>query len=286
MIIYINDLTYRIGDVCSVGLYADDVRCWSTDPGNLQIGLNRLEEWCRDFQIALSPAKCVYGVFGKGVAVPPLLSGLPVPTLSAPAHRDLGVLVDPSLSFGPHVSSKIALAKGKASQILRSLHTLDPHTLYAAFTTYVIPHLEFASVVFNGLSKCNSKRIESVQKDFTHRIFRRAGLKRVSYDERLDFLGGFRLSVRRDAADVAFAHAVLLGLHHCPVIRPEPRATRASLRLPPRALVGPIPRKQLIRAPQHRIASLYNSLPADIRRMKIGCFKVSAKEHLARKFHS
>ena len=276
--VYINDLLVGLSRFVEVGCYADDVRCHSESADDLQRAALFLEKWCSDWQLSLSPAKCVYAVFGKEPPQPPLLSGTPVPLLAAAAHRDLGILIDTNLSFAPHVSSIVAKAKGISARILRSFHSSNPHVLFAAFTVYVRPHLEYASVAWNCIPRSLADKIESVQKDFSWRCMRRAGLKRIPYSERLKFLGSESLASRRKAYDATFCHAILRGKHSCPVISAEPRAATHPARFAPRASATPSARK----APRSRLARLYNSLPFGARSLSLSCFKPTVRDYLAR----
>ena len=276
--IFINDLLVGLSRFVSVGCYADDIRCHSESPLALQQATDFLQTWCRDWQISLAPAKCVYSIFGPDAPEPPSLAGIPIPTLSAPAHRDLGILVDPSLSFAPQVQSMVTKAKGVCARIMRSFHSSNPHVLFAAFTVYARPHLEYASVAWNSISKSLSDKIEGVQKSFTWKCYRRAGMTRVPYAERLVFFGAESLAVRRRATDASFCHAVLKGKHECPIILPEVRASERPTRFAPRAKDTPSARK----APRRRIARLYNSLPSEARSLALSGFKPYARDFLAR----
>ena len=272
--IYINDLLIGLSEFVCVGAYADDVRIWSIDSAMLQSASDFLDRWCSEWQVTLAPAKCVYAVMGTGQPSPPLLSGIPAPVLDQPAQRDLGVLIDPMLSFAPHVNAVVTKARGISARILRSFHSCDPRVLFAAFETYVRPHLDYGSVAFGGLAKPLIRRLESVQKDFSWRCMKRAGLKRVPYLERLAFFNTASIESRLKSADVIFCHAILKGYHSCPVIAAEPRASDRPNRHAPRALSARNARK----SPRSRIARLYNSLPADFRSLSLAGFKPNARE--------
>jgi hypothetical protein len=227
--------------------------------------------------VSLAPSKCVYAVFGGDAPDPPLLSGLLTPTLDKTAHRDLGVLIDPALTFRPHIQAVVARVKGVASRILRNFHTSNPHVLFAAFETYARPHVEYASVAFHGISRPLVRAIESVQKNFTWRAMRRAGLKRIPYAQRLEFFGAISLENRLRAASALFCHSVLTGKHDCPIIIPESRSSTRPTRFAPRAATQPSARN----APRFLISSAYNELPAEYRSLTLHALKNASRDFYA-----
>ena len=80
--------------------------------------------------------------------------------------------------------------------ILRCFKSRDPVLLTKAFCVFVLPLLEFSSVVWNPVLKQDITRIELVQRRFTKRL---SGLRNFSYT-RLSYLGLDSLQCRRTKA--------------------------------------------------------------------------------------
>ena len=61
--------------------------------------------------------------------------------------RDLGVVVSHDLKPTNHIRQMVAKAHQRANAILRSFVSRDTEVLLRAFTVYVLPVLEYNSVV-------------------------------------------------------------------------------------------------------------------------------------------
>lgn len=70
------------------------------------------------------------------------------------------------------------------------------------------PHLEFASAVWNKLSKGHQTRMESVQRRAKKMVFE---LRSMSYEERLNVLGYTTLEERRKRGDLIQIYKIVRG---------------------------------------------------------------------------
>ncbi|KAK2711740.1 hypothetical protein QYM36_012756 [Artemia franciscana] len=97
-------------------------------------------------------------------------------------EKDLGV----SLSLDLKPEKHIALVVRKASNTLwlltHSLRHLDIHSKISAYTSYVRPQLEYATVIWSPYLKKVIDRIERVQKRFVKGL---EGFRNLPYDEAL-----------------------------------------------------------------------------------------------------
>lgn len=80
-----------------------------------------------------------------------------------------------------------------------------------AFTTYVRPILEYASSIWSPYHINEIKRVESVQRQFTMRLY---GLSKMNYADRLTALGLETLERRRLRADIIYLYKILFGIVH------------------------------------------------------------------------
>ncbi|EFP11820.1 hypothetical protein CRE_16520 [Caenorhabditis remanei] len=70
------------------------------------------------------------------------------PILDSSSVRDLGILFEPDLKFRAHIKKSVSLARLRSSQILKSFKSNNPAFYSFLFKTYVLPILEYASVIF------------------------------------------------------------------------------------------------------------------------------------------
>ena len=105
--------------------------------------------------------------------------------------NDLGVVFLSNLSFAELVKKICSTARSRAAVIMKCFSSRDRNVLFMAFTVFVRPTLEYRSTIWNPL--CDIKRIESVQRRFTKRLY---GLHDLSYADRLKVLNSESLQSR------------------------------------------------------------------------------------------
>ena len=86
--------------------------------------------------------------------------------------RDLGVLLDSKLTFGPHVDAIVRQGNRALGMLIRSLQTglkrskLDKGAALAAYFANVRSILEYASVIWTGAAHSHTVRVDRVQHKF------------------------------------------------------------------------------------------------------------------------
>ena len=111
-----------------------------------------------------------------------------VPLRNVKEVTDLGLTYTNKISFKPYIEPKVRIAKARGNYILRAFAFRDPTFLFKIFTIYVRPILEYATVIWNPLEKKLIQKVESVQKHFTYRTFKRANTRYFNYENRLRIL--------------------------------------------------------------------------------------------------
>jgi len=218
-LLYINDITDSLPSSCICKLYADDLKLYTVISADvdasstLQSYLDAILEWSAAWQLTISYKKCAVMVAGchrsdeKGDGVIAVSIGANK-IATAGSVKDLGVHVQHDLRFATHVNAIVAKARARANLIHRCFISKEPETLMRAFTTYVRPILEYASVIWSSYRVGEIKKIESVQRTFTKRI---AGLAGKPYDSRLLLLGVESLEARRLKQDLLYTYKILFG---------------------------------------------------------------------------
>ena len=128
--------------------------------------------------------------------------------------RDLGFIIDESLNFADHCKRISRLAKRRTFNLFKSLKVKKQDLLVKLYKTYVRPIVESGCTVFNS-DKGAVKALESVQNDFTRKLFMRKGgytyCKVPSSEVRNRILGLKSLISRRDTFDLVMVHKILTG---------------------------------------------------------------------------
>ncbi len=211
-LLYLNDLVDELPDV-EIYLYADDAKLFkifsptSTFLPPLASSLLRLEHWATRWQLNLAIQKCKIVHIGQRNAK--FLYAISGVTLeSVQVIRDLGVLISSDLKWFPHVAQIVSKAAQRSKLILKCFTYSNLHVLSRAFTVYVRPLLENCASVWNPYLEKDVKLIESVQRQFSRRLFHKCGLEQSSYENRLSLLGLQPLSVRRTISDLCMVFSV------------------------------------------------------------------------------
>ena len=127
--------------------------------------LRMVATWCCNHSLLINPKKTKLLVMGTRQ----LLSTLPedfhatllgkeiYPVSSA---KDLGIMLDKSLTYDDHVVSKCVVA---LCQVNRVKHLLDTKTIVTLIKTLVFSKLFYCSSVWSNSSKKNIDRLQKVQ---------------------------------------------------------------------------------------------------------------------------
>ena len=164
-ILYTADL-FSIVDNLLVG-YADDATLISVAqrPANrvsvsnsLQCDIDKISNWCSSSGMCLNVGITKNMTISRSRTVLPSFPGL---TLNGVALKEsseliiLGVTFDPKLSFERHIRSVAAFASQKIDIMRRGLKIFDSvEVVYCCFNSFMLPVLEYASVVWGSAAHC------------------------------------------------------------------------------------------------------------------------------------
>ena len=211
-LIFINDLPKCIRD-CIVKLFADDCKLYIafSSPllllNPLQIALNSLSVWAGCSQLIIQPTKsAILHVGRKNPSFDYQLDNESIPSVET--IRDLGVIMNKTLTFDQHIESIVKSAIVKANLILRVFKTRKHSFMIQMFNTFVRPRLEYACQIWNPHNLNLINKIEKVQRNFTKRL---PLIKNLPYPNRLDFLNIDSLELRRLHLDLVFVYKLLHG---------------------------------------------------------------------------
>ena len=203
-VVYINDLP----EVTSSDMYlfADDTKLVeeinsAEDAIRLQLDIDAMERWSKDWLLRFHPDKCHVLTLGKFWNIKHAhaynIGGLILEHVEQ--EKDLGVIIDGELNFEEHIFSKIKKANSIVGLISRSFDFLSPEMLRTLFTAFVRHHLEYAQAVWSPRLIKHMDAIESVQRRATRLV---NGYKNKSYENRLRKINLPTLKIRRKIGDM------------------------------------------------------------------------------------
>ena len=207
-IMYVNSLGSDF--CCEWYSFADDLKLFvsksrqstSTVDAFLQQDLDNLYRISTSWNLKLNPKKCVLIRFGSSLYTEGDDSGYNLGGASLKLvrnHRDLGVLIDSSLRFHPHITETIRKSSGLANQLLRSTVCRSPIFMVTLFISHIRPILDYCSTVWNLGYLGDVRKLESVQRRWTANV---SGLEGLDYPERLQRLNLFSIRGRLKRADL------------------------------------------------------------------------------------
>ena len=213
-LLYINDLADVVNG-CKIKLFADDVKVYCTyDSKNnvnvLQSCLDAIWNWSLLWQLPISCNKCYSMYFGaNNPKMVYKFNGVDIRRESD--VKDLGVFISSNLKITYHCNKLVDKTKRLCSMIFRCLKSRDPACLIQAYKSYILPLLDYNSCVWSPFLVKDIDRVESVQRNFTWRVFKRCGLPDLPYSDRLNWLQLPLLELRRVHRDLTMCYKIVYG---------------------------------------------------------------------------
>ena len=247
-------------------LFADDTKLFkgiysSKDCDDLQTDIDSMLEWSEKSLMFFHPDKCgVMKIWDKNKINREYNLGL-TKLRTITEEKDIGVIIDNSLKFESHMSTKINKANAIMGMIRRAYVYLDQESFLLLYKTLVRPHLEYANQVWAPHLKKDIVSIENVQRRATKLI---PGFKDLSYQERLQKLKLPTLTYRRTRGDVIEMYKILTGKYD-PLVSDFIKINTNQTRGHPYKI-----QKQHIKQNVrkysfvHRCANVWNSLPIEV----------------------
>ena len=270
-IIFIND----IGEGLKGFLYifADDTKQVHPvdsreDADRLQAEIDKLYEWSIKWSMKFNSSKCAVMHIGRRNECHSYTLGTSS-LATTKAERDVGVIIQDNLKFDQQVKKVVNTCNRIIGQVSRSFQSKDPELMMNIYQTYILPHVDYAISVWYPHFKKDIELLESVQRRFTRLI---AGMKGLTYEERLATLGLPTLEERRIKIDLIQAYKILNnidkteGKMFTKVSERTLRTTRSTVKenfAPERTSLDQ--RRFFF---SNRVASAWNSLPKTVQMAK------------------
>ena len=202
----------------SCKVFADDTKiyqdfCVDDSKVHLQESIDSMYSWSVQWELPLSVEKTkVLHIGNKNPKNVYTVNGTVMG--GCDTVRDLGFTVTSSLTFADHCKRIVAAAKRRTYNMFKTLKLKNKFTWIKVYKTYIRPIVESGCTVFNSERMC-VKAIESVQNDFTRKLFMRLGgytyCKIPSAEFRNKKLGLQSLEKRRNVFDLIMVHKIVHG---------------------------------------------------------------------------
>jgi hypothetical protein len=209
-VIFINDLPEHVISSLLL-LYADDskvykeIKC-AEDHLALQADLNSMSEWSKEWLLEFAPDKLKRVTISRKQYQKRMYHVGQYPVSESVCEKDLGVYIDPCLSFQHHISEKVKTANKIVGAIRRSFRYLDQNTFCLLYKSLVRCHLETSVAVWCPATERDIDLLEGVQRRATKML---PGMKSLSYEARLRKLKLPTLKYRRTRGDMIETFKIL-----------------------------------------------------------------------------
>ncbi|EYC26747.1 hypothetical protein Y032_0010g946 [Ancylostoma ceylanicum] len=265
-------------------MYADDIKIYKTikstaDTERLQTAIEVINRWSNSWELPLAIEKTHVLSIGNCPADVTYYIG-DVKLENVEEVRDLGYTINSNLDFGQHYKNLVNKAMGITYNMFKILKTKDVNVLIRAYKTYIRPIMESGTTVFNPYKQKDIDLLESVQNNFTRKVFIRcSGIDYSSIPnstERSKQLGLPTLRSRRTKNDLVMMYKILTGtidIDAAEFFMFAPRTTSRSggLRLPESVAKSQIRSKFF----SHRTIGLFTPLLRDgVLNMSVNRFKL------------
>jgi len=208
---FINDLPDSVSS--NVRLFADDTILYrkigcENDSRLLQLDLNKLELWEKDWQMDFNSSKCQSMTISRKknpIKTIYILHGNQLEQVSEVKY--LGITITCDLRWNAHIESACSRARGVLGFLGRNLKIASSKTKELAYFSLVRPHIEYCATVWDPYTKKLINKIEMVQRRSARFVLNRWGYK-DSVTEMLNILKWPTLAERRNQLRLSMFYKV------------------------------------------------------------------------------
>ena len=174
-LIFINDVVTQISPGSSLSLFADDMAfyrpiCSTTDFSIVQCDISSISTWIRNNFLSLQPAKCHAMMLTRRRVPQPeeayhtlYIEGVPLPYVDSVKY--LGVLITSNLSWSQHISNLHLKVRRLIGVLYRKFYkNATSSTLLQLYISFIRPHLEYCSAVWDPYLAKDVELLEKTQK--------------------------------------------------------------------------------------------------------------------------
>ena len=171
-IIYVNDLTSVISPYSKLSMFADDIALYrsitaAADYPQLQSDITAINFWVQDNHLSFNVGKCCTMLVTRrsnsySNFPPPLFLGNTVLT-QVDSVKYLGITLTTDLSWSLHISNINAKTRKLLGLLYRRFYFCSAPALLTLYTSFIRPHLEYASPVWDPYLRKDINLLHSTQ---------------------------------------------------------------------------------------------------------------------------
>ena len=147
--------------------------------------------------------------YGKKVNLKKPYTTGELPIKNEDTIKDLGVFLSDDLGCGAQISEAVKSGRKFMWWILRSFESRKAEVLLFLYRSYVLPKLEYASILWSPYQKKDIVKLEGIQRTLTSKI---ENLQQYNYHQRLHILKLYSLQRRRERYAALYMYKIYAGL--------------------------------------------------------------------------
>jgi hypothetical protein len=212
----------------------------------------------------------------------PLCRRLPTSVCRLSSVKNLGILITPNLCWSQHISNILLRARRLIGMLYRKFYkNAQPATLLQLYVSFICPHLEYCSAVWDPYLAKDTEHLEKTQK-FELKVCMKSWS--LGYDELLSDANVPSLAKRRSQARLCNMYKIMHKQSDFPHAPIESRVFHYNSRSDNTMAIKPIRCRtsQFLNSFFPRTASQWNSLPTSV----VTQSKSSAFKHCVTKLSS
>ena len=212
-LIYINDLEESIKNSI-LRTFADDskvVKCIKecSDHRKLQEDLDSAVKWSEKNNMELNEKKFQLIQYGNQENLKEPYKTGSIAINSENDIKDLGLIVSSDVTWGTQITEAVKKGRKYSGWILRSFKSRSADVIMFLYQSYVLPRLEYGSILWSPHLKKDILRLEGVQRTITSKI---DSLQGYNYHQRLRKLKLYSLQRRRERYYAIYMYKISEGL--------------------------------------------------------------------------
>ena len=284
-IYFINDLPLVTN--LPMNIFADDTKAFNKaesreDQLKMQEAIDAMVQWTKIWLLEFNKLKCKVLHAGKSNPKYEYSIGTGTDKLILEEtinEKDLGVYIDPLLTFDNHISETIKKSTNMSYLISRTITHKCADIMIPLFKALVRPTLEYANVVWFPSKRKDINTLEDVQRRFTKHI---VGMNELSYEDRLKKLNLPSLEYRRIRGDMIETFKITHNIYDTRVSSNLLKLNKSSTRSHGFKLEkARVNTRQYQNFFSNRVVNLWNNLPSEIVNAdNINAFKNKLDSHL------
>ena len=150
-----------------------------------------------------------YGRITSDNSLPEYLTPDGLPISRVESVRDLGVIVEYTASFDTQIDSMCSKARQQAGWVLRTFRCREIKPMLVLYRAMVMPYLEYCSQLWSPVTIGHIRRLETVQRNYTSKIWE---VNNLNYWERLGALQLYSLERRRERYIILYVFKIIAGV--------------------------------------------------------------------------